>query len=194
MFFLLLWTALNNIICIPGFAYTSQPPLIRSLIKGIFHLKSPQHGYTEIQDVSTIFQFVDEWGNNKHISLKQMTTKTDTIFLLLSGERINTLTPFEVNHMAIEEFKCVFILSKLSKYFRPCYSNNPVKFYLHEENKNICPVQTITNDMNKQYNNFNKEITNFFNKHKKPFQAAQGDTTSCWVKEETAETGIDIIY
>ena len=45
--------------------------------------------------------------------------------------------------MIIDEHKCVFIPSKLLKHSRSCYVNKPVKFYIHEENPNLCPAQTI---------------------------------------------------
>ena len=40
-------------------------------------------------DVSIVFRFIDEWGHNEHLCLKQLTIKTATILLLLSEERIH---------------------------------------------------------------------------------------------------------
>ena len=87
-------------------------------------------------------------GAHEHLSLKQLTIKTATILLLLSGEIINKLTSFDIKTMIIDERKCVLIPSKLLKHSRPCYVNKPVKFYVHEENPNICPVQTIKHYLN----------------------------------------------
>ena len=125
---------MNNIIYIPEFSGISQHPLIKRFIKGIFNLRPPQPRYPEIWDVSIVFQFIDEWGHNEHLSLKQLTTKTASILLLLSGERISTLSSFDIKNMIIDEHKCVFVPSKLLKHSRPCYVNKPVKFYVHEEN------------------------------------------------------------
>ena len=136
-------SALNNIIYLPEFSDISQYPLIKKFIKGIFNLRPPQPRYEEIWNVSIVIQFIDEWGYNDYLSLKQLTIKTATILLLLSGERINTLSSFDIKNMIIGEHKCIFIPSKLLKHSRPCYVNKPVKFYEHEENLNICPVKTI---------------------------------------------------
>ena len=76
--------------------------MIKRFIKGIFNLR-----YAEIWDVSIVFRFIDEWGHNEHLSLKQLTIKTATILLLLSGERINTLSSFDIKNMIIDEHKCV---------------------------------------------------------------------------------------
>ena len=94
-------------------------------------------------DVSIVFRFIDAWGHNEHLRLKQLTVKTATILLLLSGERINTQSSFGIKCMIVDEHKCVFIPSKRLKHSRPCCVNKPVKFYVHEENRNICPVQTM---------------------------------------------------
>ena len=56
----------------------------------------------------------------------------------------------------------------------------------------ICPVQTIKYYLSKRNNNANHKIKNFSKTHREPFKAAHEDTISCWVKEVTAEAGIDI--
>ena len=80
---------MNNIIYIPELSNISQHPLIKRWIKGIFYLKPPQTRYTKMWDVSIVFRFIDEWGHNEHLCLKQLTIKTATILLLLSEERIH---------------------------------------------------------------------------------------------------------
>ena len=52
--------------------------------------------------------------------------------------------------MIIDEHKLIFIPLKLLKHSRPYYVNEPVKFYVHEENPKICPVQTIKHYLDKQ--------------------------------------------
>ena len=94
--------------------------------------------------------------------------------------------------MIIDEHKCVFIPSKLLKHSRPCYVNKPVKSYVHEENPNICPVQTIKHYLEKRNNNVLHETTTFFITHRKPFKAAHEDTIYRWVKEVMAEVGTDV--
>ena len=94
--------------------------------------------------------------------------------------------------MIIDEHKCVFIPSKLLKHSRPCYVNKPVKSYVHEENSNICPVQTIKHYLEKRNNNVVHETTTFFITHRKPFKAAHEDTINRWVKEVIAEAGTDV--
>ena len=56
-----------------------------------------------------VFRFIDEWGHNDHLSLEQLTIKTATILLLLSGERINTLSSFDIKNMIIDDID-VFLL------------------------------------------------------------------------------------
>ena len=121
-----------------------------------------------------------------------MTIKIATISLLLIEERINTLSSFGIKNMIIDEHKLFFISSKLLEHSRPCYVNKPVKFYVHEENPNICPVQTIKHYLDKQNNSFPHETTTFFITHRKPFKAAYEVTISCWVKEVMAEAAIDV--
>ena len=123
--------------------------MIKKFIKGIFSLRPPQLRYAEVWDISIVFLFIDEWGHNEHLSLKQLTIKTVTILLLLSGERINTLPSIDIKNMIIDKHKSVFIPSKSLKHSRPCYVNKPVKIYVDKENPNICPVQTIKHYLDK---------------------------------------------
>ena len=108
---------------IPEFSDISQHPLIKRFIKGNFNLRAPQPRYPEIWYVSIGFQFIDEWGHNEHLNLKQLTIKSATILPLLSGERINTLSSLDIKNMIIDEHKSVFIPSKLLKHSRSCYVN-----------------------------------------------------------------------
>ena len=80
---------------------------------------------------------------------------------MLSGERINTLTLFDIKNMIIEEHKCVLIPSKLLKHSRPCYVNKPIKFYVHEENAKIRPVRTIKHYINKPNSNIAHDSSTF---------------------------------
>ena len=81
---------------------------------------------------------------------------------------------------------------KVIKTFQTIHVNKPVKFYVHEENQNTCPVQTIKHYLDKQNNNIAHETTTFFITHRKPFKAAHEDTIPCWVKEVMAEAGNDM--
>ena len=67
----------------------------------------------------------------------------------------------------------------------------PVKLYVHKENPNICPAQTIKH-LDKRNNNVAHETTMFFFAHGQSFKAAHEDTISRWVKEIIAEAGIDV--
>ena len=128
-----------------------------------------------------VFRFIDEWGHNEQLSLKQLTIKTATILLLLSGQRINTLTL--TLKKTIDKHECSFTPSKLFKHSRPCYLNKPVKFYVGQENPYICPVQTTKHYLDKQNNNTAHDTTTIFITHGKPFKAAHKYTISCWVKK-----------
>ena len=68
----------------------------------------------------------------------------------------------------------------------------PVKLYVHEENPNICPAQTIKHYLDKRNNNVAHETTMFFFTRGKSFKVAHEDTRSRWVKEIIAEAGIDV--
>ena len=93
---------MNNIIYKPDFSNILQKSLIKKLVKKIFHAKPPQPRYTDILDISKVFRFIDEWGHNDHLSLKQLNIKVATILLLLSAERTNTLPSFGVKNIIID--------------------------------------------------------------------------------------------
>ena len=95
--------------------------------------------------------------------------------------------------MIIDEHKLIFIPLKLLKHSRPYYVNEPVKFYVHEENPKICPVQTIKHYLDKQKKKkVAHETTTFFISHGKLFKAAYEVTIPRCVKEVMAEAGIDM--
>ena len=93
---------MNNIIYKPDLSNILQKSLIKKLVIKIFHAKPPQPRYTDILDISKVFRFIDEWGHNDNLSLKQLNIKVATILLLLSEERTNTLPSFGVKNIIID--------------------------------------------------------------------------------------------
>ena len=63
----------------------------------------------------------------QHLRLKQLTKKNVIILLSLSGERINTLTSFDIKNMILDEHQRVFIPTKLLKHSKPYYVNKASK-------------------------------------------------------------------
>ena len=90
-------SALNNIITLFGYPDISAHPLIKRFTKGVFNLRPPTVKYTQVWDVSKVLLFLKSLGANNHdITLKWLTLKMITLMMLLSGDRVNTLTSLKI--------------------------------------------------------------------------------------------------
>ena len=62
------------------------------------------------------------------MSLECLTYKSATLMWILSGQRSQTMSLLNTNHMHINENHCIFNIASLLKITRPCFYQQPLEF------------------------------------------------------------------
>ena len=172
----------NNVITVPGFPDISEHPLLKRFIKGIFNLVPPKPRYSYTWDVKLILDHIEQMGENNSLSFKKLSQKIVTLLMILSGERINSISSFTIHQVHITEFDCTFIPSKLLKHSRPSFVYKPVRYRAYPHNLLLCPVTTISEYV-KRRESMNVQCDEFIITHGKPHKPAHSETMSRWLKE-----------
>ena len=63
------------------------------------------------------------------------------LMMLLSGTRVNTVTPLKVTNMHITDTECIFVFDEVLKYCRPKYCQNPLIFKVYPEFPDLFSVK-----------------------------------------------------
>ena len=130
-------------------------------------------------------------GGNNSLSFKKLSQKIVTLLMILSGERINSISSFMIHQVHITEFDCTFIPSKLLKHSRPSFVYKPVRYRAYPHNLLLCPVATISGYV-KRRESMNVQCDEFIITHGKPHKPAHSETMSRWLKEVMSESGVDV--
>ena len=101
-----------------------QHPLIKRFLKGVFNKKPSFPRYSEIWDVSVVFNWMKTIDFD-NMCLKLLTLKTTMLLALLSGQRIQTLKTLSLKNLKLTDFQVEFRIHSLLKQNRP-------GFHLHK--------------------------------------------------------------
>ena len=115
--------------------------LIRTFKKGAFNVPRPVTVYHKIWDPDVLLSYLESMDTSKPI---QLSMKTESVVMLLSGHRVNTLENLKITNMYISETECTFVFSSVLKHSRPCYHQQPLILRSFPSNPSLCPVRNIT--------------------------------------------------
>ena len=183
-------SALNCIVCLPGYSDITEHPLLKRFIKGVFNMRPPKPRYSHTWDINVVLNYINNMGPNYALSLKQISLKLVTLLTLLAVQRVETIPAFTVDNMILTQNDCTFLPSKLLKHSRPSYVNKPVTYRVFPYNVNLCPVAAIKDYDSRRSLMFLRNPS-FIITHGKPHKPAHKDTIARWVKELMKLAGID---
>ena len=125
---------------------------IRRLLKGVFNLRPPVARYTSIWDVNLVLDYLCAMVTE---TLKDLSMKLATLLMILSGNRVNMLTHFNISNMYITQQECTFTFEHVLKTTRPGFNAEPMVFRAYPQCPQLCPVNTIW-----KYLMFRNQLTN----------------------------------
>ena len=96
--------------------------VVSKLFKGVYNLRPPVPRYTAVWDVSQVLMYLAAMIVDNE---SDMTKRLATLLMLLSGNRVNMLSSFSIQHMTITENECTFRFDKVLKHSRPSLVTNP---------------------------------------------------------------------
>ena len=96
-----------------------------------------------------------------------------------------------VIHMDQSQDKVIFHIIRLAKCSKPTRPNQPVVYRAYVEEELLCPVKCIYAYFAQRSEIVTQNFTEFFITFGKPHHPASKDSLAPWVKEVTANSGID---
>ena len=179
--------ALNSFIKVDG-KYLGQHELTSRFMLGIAKQLPRLPKYDNIWDPDQVVTFLKKWSPAKKLNLLQLSAKTATLILLVTGQRPQILHYLSLENMTLKNATVTFTITQNLKHTRgnaPA-TNITLKSY---HDKRVCVINYI-----KAYIAKVEKIRNdkaFFVSTTKPHKAATQSTLSRWVKLVLQKSGIN---
>ena len=119
-----------------------QHPLVIRLLKGISNERPPRPRYTTTWDVSKVTSYLSSLGDNKTLSLKQLSKKLAMLLALISPERSSVLADLDTRYLKKYPDGFTFLLTILRKTGNPT-SESSVSFPSLPEDLSLCPLACL---------------------------------------------------
>ena len=160
--------------------------VIKKVLKGIHNKRPPTARYCGIWDVNLVLAYVGAMKTDTFIDL---TRKTVTLLMLLSGNRVNMLTHMKISNMTLTSMECTFVFSDVLKHSRENFNDKPMTFRPYPDDPTVCPVSTMIKYMDlRGPKSGHDEVFIITVKQHTP---AHHDTVANWIKKVMALAGVD---
>jgi len=171
-----------------------QHPLVKQLFKGVYNSRPPQPRYTHTWDVSAVLNHIAHLGNNRDLSLKQLSFKLLMLMSLTSASRVSELQALDLRFRRYTTDGVVFKLASLTKKRQAGASLKERYFASFVDNDKLCVVQCL-----KQYeavtNQFRtivpEKAAPLFLSHIKPHKPVTTQCLAHWIKDLLKEAGVN---
>ena len=160
-------------------------------VKAAYHAKPPKARYAGFWDISPVFKLFERWGDNRELSLKQLSQKLVMLFLLISGQRGQAVPALHLDHLVwSEEGAAVFTLTVPMKTTRvgECLPVVTLKRYIMK--RHVCVVDAIKEYI-RRTESLRGEARELIVSFRKPHHPVSRDTISRWVIQVMDQAGID---
>ena len=118
-------------------------PMVTRLLQGVFNSRPPQPRYASFWDVGVVIQHIKDLGDNKDLSLKQLTMKTVMLMALTRPSRSADLSKLSLQTRSFNSNGVVFRPTHLSKQSRSSKPMADFFFPSFVDDPTICPVTTL---------------------------------------------------
>lgn len=163
-------------------------PLVSRLMRGIFNSRPPQPRYSYAWDVGRVLEYIRSLGENKVLTLKDLTHKLATIMALANASRASEIHTLNVKYMRMVSSGVEFNLAQLTRTSRPCKQRS--LFYPRlEEDSVLCPVVTLQHylERTREYRGSEPQL---FLAVVRPFKPVKKVTIARWIKTLIHQAGV----
>jgi len=133
-------TICGNITAISKVTSIESNTLIQTFKKGAYNLRPPKTKYHAIWDPNQLLTYLETMDETTPMGISM---KTTALFMLLLGQRVNTLSHMKITNMYMTDTECTFIIDEVLKHSRPGYHQRPLVLRSFPDKESLCPVNTI---------------------------------------------------
>ena len=166
-----------------------QHYLVSQFMTGIARQLPRQPKYTEIWDPDQVLKFLKTWSPAKFLNLFQLSVKTVLLLLLVSGQRVQTMTKLSLDNMMHKRRTFVFVITENLKHSRGYAPATEVTCKNFPPDARLC----IENYLKAYLKRTEKLRTSraLFVTTTKPHGAASQATLARWVRLGLQKSGIN---
>ena len=158
-----------------------QHPLVTRLLKGAFHQRPPQPRYTQTWDVGIVTTYIRSIGENKSLSLQELSHKLTMLMALTRPSRSADLAQLDLSRRTYSVEGVTFQPTALSKQSRQQKHGTEFHFPCYPQDERLCPVATL-----REYESHTKPLrgsyTTLFVGISKPHKPVCSSTIARWLK------------
>lgn len=156
---------------------------------------NPQRAkYNDIWDPAPVLRYLSAFEPNQDLSLEKLTKKLCTLLVLITAQRLQTLTKIKMTNIKIlNDIIKIYVPDKLKT--SKLEKEQPLLLipFFHKQPK-LCVASLLQTYINKTNSIRSKSEETLILTYKKPHNAASSQTISRWVKQTLEESGIDTTY
>ena len=178
-------SAVSSFLNIVGGMNIGLHPLVCRFMKGVFNSRPALPRYSSILDVQIVRDVMKHDQSN---TLLMLSRKLSMLFLLLSGQRCQTLHLVCVNDVTISSTAATIVTPHLLKTSKPGKHQSPFIFKRFSPDKNLCSVRTLEEylERTQELRTSDKLLISTV----KPHGPVSKQTIGRWIKETLRQAGI----
>lgn len=155
-------------------------------------MRPPNPRYFETWDITVVLRMLKAWGQNKVLSLKQLSLKLSMLLAITSLHRGMELHLLNTKNMSIFSNRVEFTIKEPLKHSKQGKLNKPSVFHAFRDGDVLCPKLCIESYLQKTLPLRSKDSEGplFLSLHK-PHSPVGKDTVRRWVTETISSAGLD---
>lgn len=120
----------------------SEHPMVTRLLKWVFRKQPPQPHYIHTLDVGVVTSYISSQGENKSLSLQELSHKLAMLMALMKPSRSADLTKLDLDHSTYSVEGMTFIPATLSKQIQQ--QKHGTEFHFPQDGLLYCSYYTYT--------------------------------------------------
>jgi hypothetical protein len=162
------------------------------VMKGFFNTRPSLPRYATTWDVNILLSFLRDMPSNDVLSLKELNMKISSLFAILLGQRVQTITYLDVEFMNISSAGLEIVFNELLKTSRTSF-HLPKAILPRWHDPSLCPV-SIFEFYLRRTQLIRGDEKQLLITSVKPHHKASRDSVARWIRDAMKEAGIDTDY
>ena len=162
------------------------------MMKGFFNTRPSLPRYATTWDVNILLAFLRDMPSNALLSLKQLNVKVASLFVVLLGQRVQTITSLAIDCMRVSQVGLKITVDKPLKTSR-AGNHLPKTILPRWHDQSLCPVSLFDFYIKKTALLRGQE-KQFLITSVPPHHKASRDSVARWIRDGIQAAGIDTEY
>ena len=165
--------------------------MVKRFMRGVFNQRPALPKYSYTWDLGVLLNHIENLPPTG-LTLKQLSMKLYTLLVILTGQRSQAISLFDIDNMLVEDNKVTF------RVFEPLKASGPKShdgefIYKAFVDENLCVVKCVK-DYLEEVKDLRNDVTSLFVSYVKPHKSLSRDSLRRWLKTMMNDAGIDLSF